>query len=139
MSKKNSKHNSSGFTLIELLLTISIVSVSIVAIFQSLLISLDRIRYLTHRMHATTILDNRLTEIENTLRVYKSLPFELNHTETADVGGQIVQFKQSMNLRALEEYVDIFQLDLTLTWEQNDQTKSLSRSTYISDFDYYHQ
>lgn len=129
-----------GYTLIELLLTVLILSVSIVAIFQSLILSLGRIQYLTHHMHATTLLDNRLAEIENMLRTYKSLPFELNHAETVDTGnGKIVQFKQTMNLKPVDDYVDVFQLDLTLTWQEGDEQKQLSRSSYITDFDYYHQ
>lgn len=129
-----------GFTLIELLLTVLILSVSIVAIFQTLILSLDRIEYLTHHMHATTILDNRLVEIENMLRTYKSLPFELNHSETVDIGnGQVVRFKQIMDLKPVENYVDIFELNLTLSWEENDGPKHLSRAAFISDFDYYHQ
>ncbi|MFT5388175.1 MAG: type II secretion system protein I [Lysobacterales bacterium] len=138
-SSHNRLTNQKGFTLIELLLTLAILTASIVTIFQSFIISLDRMRHLTHRIYATTILDNQLSEIEKTLRVYKALPFELNHSEVVEIGGKVIQYKQNMNLKALEEFVDIFQLDLKLTWDEQGHNKSLSRSAYISDFQYYHQ
>jgi len=123
-----------GFTLIEILVTMTILSVGIVAIFKTYLISLDQINHLTYRLYATTILDNRISTTERMLRAFQALPIDLQHTEKVDLGHKTVNFEQELNISKVEDFLNVFEIDVTLKWMENDHQKQLSRSGYISNF-----
>lgn len=126
--------NNKGFTFIEVMVTLVIFSTGIVAVFQSYLISLDRINHITNRLYAGIYLDERLRTIERNLKVYQTLPFELDRTKEVDVGGKTLTYKHDLKISQVENFNDVFQLDLSYEWEENNRTVSLSRSIYISDF-----
>lgn len=123
-----------GFTLVEILVTLIILSVGIVAIFKTYLISLDQINHLTYRLYATTILDNQISSVERMLRAYQVLPLELTHEEEVNLGHKTILFEQELNIGQVDEYLDVFQIEVTLKWMENDRPKQLSRSAYISNF-----
>lgn len=125
-----------GLTFIEIMITLSIFSVGFVSIFQVFFASMDRIERTTQRIYAHILLDNRLSKIERTLRLYGSLPFELNRSEKIDIGFKEVEFKENIRITEVEDYVDIFEVDLGYEWQQDNQTYKLSRSAYISDIEY---
>ena len=118
------------------MVTLTILSVGITMIFRSYIISLERMSYLTSRLYATNILDNRISEIERSLKVYNSLPFDLSPKKSIDIGGKEIFFKQDMNISAVENFVDLFQLELGLTWDEKDREVNLSRTSYLLDLNY---
>lgn len=126
--------NQSAFTFIEIMVTITILSLGIILIFKALFFSLDQISYLTTRLYATITLDNRIAETEQTLRIYNSLPFDLNHTETVTIGQKQVTFKEQMNFGEVEDFADVFNFDLSFMWEEGQRQIHLSRSAYLLDY-----
>ena len=116
------------------MLSLAIFSAGIVAVLKTFDISITRIHHLTNRLYATTLLDNRIFEVNRTLRAYNALPFDLNHSVALDVGGKELTFKQDMRLGEVEDFSEIFQLDLAFTWMEGEQARRLSRSAYIGYF-----
>lgn len=116
------------------MLALSIFSMGIVAVFKTFTISLDRINHLTNRLYVTTLLDNRIFEVNRMLRVYDALPFDLNHSVTLDVGNQKLTFKQDMILKEVEDFSDVFEMSLSFTWMEAERKRTLSRSSYICHF-----
>ncbi|MDP8213352.1 MAG: type II secretion system protein [Candidatus Zapsychrus exili] len=134
-SIKNVRFNrENGFTFIEVMVTLVIFSVGIVMIFKSFLISLDRMNYLTNRLYATTLLDNRIERIDRFLKVYGALPFDEQQVREVDVGGKKVGFKEYVSIGEIEDFVEVFKLDLKLSWKENNKELNISRSKYISEF-----
>jgi len=125
-----------AFTFIEVMVTITILSVGILMIFKSYINMLDQMRHINNRLYANVIIENRVSEIERMLRVYNILPFELDHVEHVDVGHRVIAFKQVMHIDEVEDFPDVFQLDLALTWQEGRKDIILSRSAYILDFNY---
>lgn len=123
-----------GFTFIEVMVTLIILASGITMIFKTYFIALDQMTYLTTRLYALMILDNRVSQIERTLRAYKTLPVQLEKMDSVDMGNQQVDFKESMSISAVDEYVEIFKLDLSIAWKQGSREIALSRSSYLSDF-----
>jgi len=117
------------------MVTIIILSVGITAIFRSLLVSIDHITHLTNRLYASTLLDNNIVLIERMLRTQKVLPFELEHTESVDTGVQMLEFNRQMKISEVDEFLDVFEIDLSYHWKEGHRQKQLSRSAYIADFD----
>ena len=125
-----------GFSFIEVMVTVVILSVGLVSIFQTFIISMDRMSHLTQRIYATHLLDNQIITIERRLRAYQVLPFDFNQVEHVDIGALTVDFVPKINVSAINDFVDVFQLDLTLEWKEGNKQLSLSRSAYISDFEH---
>ncbi|MBU4333912.1 MAG: prepilin-type N-terminal cleavage/methylation domain-containing protein [Candidatus Omnitrophica bacterium] len=139
MSKKSRRlcSSDSGFTFVEVMVALAVLSLGIVIIFKGFIVSLDRLSYLTNRLYATTLLDNRITAIERMLRVYETLPFDLNRKENINVGAKEIEFRQRMSISEVDDFADVFELDLSLLWDSGEKEMILSRSAYISDFEYF--
>jgi hypothetical protein len=116
------------------MVTLVILSVGIVAIFQSLIISLDRVSHLTNRLYATNLLDNRISTIQRMLKVYKALPFDAQRNNDINVGAKALSFKEEMKINEIDDLVELFKLELAVKWSEGNQTKRMSRTVYISEF-----
>ncbi|MCD4779199.1 MAG: prepilin-type N-terminal cleavage/methylation domain-containing protein [Candidatus Omnitrophica bacterium] len=134
MSLRNKKNNRKGFTLIEVMVSLMILSVGIVYILKSYIVSLERTTHITNRIYATTALDNRISYIQRMLKAYKMLPIDLNRKEDIKVGGKNITFKQYMVIKEVAEMPEVFDLTLTLSWQEGLRNISLSRSAYLADF-----
>ncbi len=122
-----------GLTFIEVMVALVILTSGLTAIFKILIASIDQLNHLTNRLYASTILDNRIAEIERDLRVYKVLPIELEKSEVVDVGSKEVTFDQEMTISAFDGFADIFYIDLTLKWKEANRDVSMSRAAYLSE------
>jgi prepilin-type N-terminal cleavage/methylation domain-containing protein len=125
---------SPGFTFIEVMVTLIILTSGIAIIFKTFISSLDHMTHLRNRLYATTILDNRIQKLERVLRVYKTIPFDFENMDKVNVGEMNINFNPKMNIAQVEDYKDIFQLDLSLSWKEGQRPIRLTRSSYIMDF-----
>ena len=125
-----------GVTFIEIMVTLCIFSFGFVAIFKTFFTSLDRIERITQHIYANILLDNRISEIERILRAYQALPLEGNRSNHVEIGFKRIDFKEDLKISAVEDYTDVFQVDLKLSWNDDGQTYHMSRSAYISDPEY---
>ncbi|MBF0523198.1 MAG: hypothetical protein HQL24_09105 [Candidatus Omnitrophica bacterium] len=116
------------------MMALMIFSLGVVVIFKSFLISLDRMEYLTDRVYISTALDNRLEKIAQMLKVYKALPAQTQQFDKIDVGSRQITVEQTIDIKTVEDFVDVFSLDVTLKWNKKSKTMQLSRSAYITDF-----
>lgn len=123
----------SGFTFIEIMVTLSIVSLGLVGIFKTYIISLDQMSHITTRLYANALLDNQIIEIERMLKIYKTLPLELQQPPPVNVGHRKIDFSQGLKISAVDDYVDVFQIDITLNWMEGQREKTLSRTAFITD------
>lgn len=121
-------------TFVEVMVTIVILSTGIVMIMKSFIVSVDRMSYLNSRLYAHIMLDNRLAIIQRRLRVFNSLPLDAGKHEKVSIGAKVVEFKPTINISEVEEFKDIFLLDLTMNWEEGSKDFKLSRSALVSDF-----
>ncbi len=123
-----------GFTFIEIMVTLIILSVGLVAILKSFIISVDQMRHLTNRLYATTILDNQISSVERTLKVDNILPLSLEPIERISTGAKKVIFQPDIKISEIQDYVEIFQLDVHLTWMEGQKQRRLTRSAYLENF-----
>ena len=119
-----------------MMVTLAVLSVGIVFIYKSFLVSIDQLEYLTQRLYATVLLDNQFSTIERNLKVYKALPMSLNDSFKIPIGAKVINYKQGMNIREVEDYPDVFSLTLVLSWSEQRRQMTLERTGYISDMNY---
>ena len=132
----NKLRSSKGLTFIEVMVTLVIFSIGIVSIYQVYFLSFDRIRLLQNRLYANTFLDNDISAIERMLRTYQVLPLEPTANRQVDVGSHKVDFQQQLKISTVDDFIDLFQVDMSFQWEQGDRSYSLSRSAYISEIEF---
>ncbi len=125
-----------GFTFIEVMVTLVILSVGIVGIFKSLLISLDQIDYLTHRLYASTTMENLMFQKERMLRDVSELSLNLGEKIDVPVGNKNIRFDQNIEISEIESYPDLFSIDVTLSWKEGDRKILLRQSGYLWDSTY---
>ncbi len=123
-----------GYTFVEVLLAVVIFSAGMVGVFRTLLVSMDRMSLLTNRMYANLVLENKISEMERSLRTHNSLPFELNPQEHVPVGPRTLVFNKRTDIRQLKNLNDIFAVTLTLSWQDSRKDVSLSKSAYLANF-----
>jgi len=123
-----------GFTFIEIMVTLVVLSLGIVAIFQSLFISLTNISYLNSRLYANMMLDDRIAKTERMLRAYNALPLDLDPQELVDIGVKMIQFNPKMNISQVKGFIDVYRIDISYSWEENGREIRIGRAAYISDY-----
>ena len=122
-----------GFTFIEIMVTLVILSVGIVGVYQALFQSLDHMSRLTSRLYANILLEDQLAVIERQLRAYKTLPTE-TPVQEIDVGVQHVNFEPQLIIGEVDQFTDVFKIELEYTWLERNRQNRLGRSAYLSDF-----
>ncbi|NTV28814.1 MAG: hypothetical protein HGA80_01910 [Candidatus Omnitrophica bacterium] len=120
-----------GLTFVEVMLTAVILSVGLVALYRSFFIAADVVRHLTNRLYAINLLENRITLIERNFRSLKD--FDIGPmTEEVLVDNNPVRFQYQVQLRPVGNLLTVFQLDLTLSWEERGRARNIARSAYFS-------
>ncbi len=127
------KKNRRAFTFVEVMVTLTILSAGIIVIFKSLFYSLDQIHAMSSRLYADMLLESRSGEVERLLRVYNALPLELNRAQTIDTGNKKIDFKEQMSFEDVEGLIDVFRMDLSVSWKEGSRDMKLSRSSYLLD------
>lgn len=126
--------DSKGFTFIEVLVTLVILSVGIIAVFRSFLLSLDYLTHLNNRLYATILIDDRIDVTQRILRNYKSLPLGNSEDITVDIGSKEKKYLYQTKISEISGYIDFFELELSLQWQEKGRNIKLSRFAYLSDF-----
>ncbi|MBF0385982.1 MAG: hypothetical protein HQL27_08945 [Candidatus Omnitrophica bacterium] len=121
-------------TFIEVAIAIVILSSGIVAVFRSFLYCLDQTRYITNRLYADNFLENRLDKISVDLKLHQALPVSTDDVKSIDLKPTPLKIKQSIEIKEVDDFLDIFQIDLYLSWNENGREIRLSRSAYLSEF-----
>ncbi len=136
IATKQMLSSQTGVSFIEIMVVIAIFSISIISIFSIFISAAERINYMTNRLYAMNILDNRISNIGVMLRVYKALPIDMSKSYTVDICGRKTTFKEYMSIHEVEDYVEVFKLELALIWPSAAGKRRAALSSYISDFTY---
>ena len=116
------------------MVTIVILSVGLTAVLKTYIISLDQITHLTNRLYANTVLDNRLVRMEQHMKLYQALPFEMGRKDKVVVGVKTITFVEKMDIKGVEDYPDVFHVDLSMHWVEGPRNIQIQRTAYVSDF-----
>jgi prepilin-type N-terminal cleavage/methylation domain-containing protein len=120
-----------GFSFIEMMTTVAVLSVGIVAIYQSFFKSLEYINHMTYRLHALNILSNKIEMIQKEFEVTGEIHLAAPRQASVIVHGRRVEFQEKVDLVSLSKMQNIYQIHVVLSWRESGRNISLSRSCYI--------
>ena len=93
--------------------------------------ALNYLDHLAIRCYALNAMENRIASIERDFRSLKD--FDIGPlAEEAVINNHPVRFQYKVDLKPVGQLLTVFQLDITLSWEERGRTMSLSRCAYFS-------
>lgn len=118
-------NDASGFTLLELLVTVAIVALGMVLIYEALFMSLDTLALASERFQAVEWSNDKMWEAQDRLNQYGFL------TQEAD-GGEILVNQKALHwtsrVRPLTE--TLYQVDLRMTWKTGSRDMVFRRASW---------
>jgi prepilin-type N-terminal cleavage/methylation domain-containing protein len=124
-----------GFTFFELMVTIVILSVGIVIIYQGFLTGLFYQKHLICRAYAMNLLEHKMETVQYLLQHGEEIPgYKDGESENLVLNNQNVAFHCSMDYQPLRDLSNIYKVDMKLTWKERDREFKLSRVAYVSKF-----
>jgi len=127
----HSLKNQKGFSFIEIMTTIAVLSLGIVAIYQSFFKSLEYVNHVTYRLHALNLLSNKIEMIQKRFEVTGEIVLSDAGPAAVVLHGRKFEFQQKINLMNVNRKKGIYQLDVSLSWVESGRSITLSRSCYI--------
>jgi len=117
---------------LEVLVSVVILAMGITAVYQAYLKSLNYLNHIHIRLHATFLLDNRLSEIQNQLITANEIPPHLlSSQERLKIANRDLAITFQSKVSPIKPLSNLFQIDLTLAWVENDRRIKISRSAYL--------
>lgn len=123
-----------GLSFVEVMVTLAIFSLGFVSLLNVYRVSIDRMNHLTNRLYAQVVLDNRLIAIEQSLRAYRTLPLDIQARDEVTIGSKTVSFDQSVRISAVDDFLNMFSVGISVSWREGRESRSLTGSRYISNF-----
>lgn len=128
------KHRRSrrGFTLVEIMVTVVILSLGILAIYESFFISLDAFNYYVNSLNAQAWINEKIWEFQNQMVAIEFL-------ELGDKRGSFIandkDFHWSVYVNPIDEEYDAYRLDVSLFWQEGKRERFLYRAAYATTLD----
>lgn len=120
-----------GITFVEVMLTVIVLSVGLVGLYRSFFSALTYLDHLSVRLYAINLMDSRIATIERDFRSLKD--FDIGSlSEEALINNRTVTFQYAVDFKPVGTLLSVFELDVTLSWEERGRMVSISRAAYFS-------
>lgn len=120
-----------GFSFIEMMTTIAVLSLGIVAVYQSFFKSLGYVNHMTYRLCALNIISSEIELIQKRFEVTGEIVLTDVRPKTVQVHGHPIEFTPYVDLASVNNKENIYQLNIALSWNESGRQIVMSRSCYI--------
>ena len=127
---RKSRRTRRGFTLVEILVAVSILSMGIVAIFQTFFVNIDLLSHYKDYLNVMPWVDEKIWEAQNQLTRYGSLGPQMRTSGTLIVG--VDKYPWNLNYKLKERKKLLFQVSFYISRERQNQTREfhIERTAY---------
>lgn len=114
-------------------MTLTILSVGLVAIYRSFFISLNYVDHLNSRLQANLLMDNNLAELQQYFLRKGEVPYQLTIDETNSpfLKMERNRFSYHRDISSVRGSDNILQVDMHVSWRENGRDITLNKSGYI--------
>lgn len=120
-----------GFSFVEVMTTVAVLSVGIVAIYQSFLKSLDYMNHMTNRLYVLNRIINTVEEVQKEFELTGKVASKPSGPVALSLGGRTINIQEDIALAPLDAAGSIYQVQVVVSWEESGRKITLSRSCYI--------
>ncbi len=125
-------NNSKGFTFVEVMVTLVVLSSGIVFIYKSFFLCADYLTRLSLRLDANQLLDNKITEIKRYVSGSHDLSFSRSGIIPVEAfNHRTIQFFYQTELSPIIGSEDLYQMNVSLSWEEYGHKKHLNRMSLL--------
>ncbi|MCA9396630.1 MAG: type II secretion system protein [Candidatus Omnitrophica bacterium] len=121
------KKELAGYTLLEVLLTVSILAVAFTFLFPSLFRSADRLKYLSQRLTAKTILENKIADAA---LYYKSALTFQGWPDTGSDEYFGLPYTYESVIKPVDPAETVREVEIKILWDEG--RKSVTGYTYVA-------
>ena len=116
-----------GFTLVEVMVTTAILAFGIVVIYEALLISLNVFSSYSHHLNVQHWMNEKIWQTKDLLARQENIMAD-------EMAGQMISENKPLDwlmaVNVLDAQQGLYQLDLTLSWQEAGRRVSILRSAY---------
>jgi len=124
--------NKKAFTFVEIMVTITILATGIVMIYKTFLISLDQQSYLTHRLYANNLLDQKIVELGILFQEKGEAALQKGSFKDMMIHNKKIPFEIKTAFESVVNLPDLLQVNMGVYWSEHGRPVRLTRSIYIS-------
>ena len=121
-----SRIGNSGFTLLEIMISVVILSLGIVFIFEALLVSFDLVNYCSNSLKITLWMDEKIWQTQDQLSRF-------GDSASIEISGVLTNGNRDARWHLSHELIDekeLHKIDLVLFWREGQREIKRMRSAY---------
>jgi prepilin-type N-terminal cleavage/methylation domain-containing protein len=119
--------NNSAFTLVEVMVTVTVLALGTVLIYESFFKSLDAFNYYSRYLTVASIMNEKMWEADDSITRFGNL-------SAAEDSGSFISnnksFRWNLSDSLIEQESGLFRIDMALHWQEGKRGIWLSRATY---------
>ena len=119
-----------GFTLVEIVIATAVLSLGSVLIYEAFFMCMDSFNYCSDYLNMAPWADEKIWEAQEELTFAGTLD-ELERTGDILRGNNKFSWFLYYNLVSTSVIKDLYEISLTLSWQQGKRVSKISRSAYI--------
>jgi len=124
-----------GFTFFEVMVTVVILSIGILIIYQGFLSGIFYQRQMTYRTYAMNLLEHKLAFVQHALQANKKMPvYEEDEIENIVLNNQNIVFRFKMDYQPLVALPGVYVVHIGLSWQELGRNFGIKRTAVISKF-----
>ncbi len=121
-----------GISFVEVMITVLVLVSGFTGVYQAYLKSLNDLDYLTTRLYAGFLLDQKIDMLQEYFLTVEEIPPHLTRTmETVNMGRKERLVEFDAQLKPVGSLPNLLEVVLKATWLQNNRRVSVSRQAYL--------
>ncbi len=118
-----------GFTLIEIMVSVVVLAIGIIAIFEAFLMSLDITGFFNSRLNAQSFIHEKFFQIQELLDLPQGAFAPSSDSGTVTIASK--QFNWQMNLVLTDVQQELYTVNIVMSWQEGNKSQRIQRATFV--------